>query len=94
MSRSSTTSEIDTFMTVVSSTITNCAAPRIRIVVLLRMPPDGPYAERASSGNRTSSALEVKCAADYASRRVASGSTYSRKRTTWPSWIVNTWVKP
>ena len=40
VSRSATTSEIDTFMTVVSRTITNWAVPRIRSVVRLRMRAD------------------------------------------------------
>ena len=43
MSRSSTTCEIDTFMTVVSSTITNCAAPRIRIVAFFCIAPTDPW---------------------------------------------------
>src|SRR2546428_903776 len=37
VSRSSTTCEIDTFMTVLSSTITNCAVPSSRMVVRLRI---------------------------------------------------------
>ena len=37
VSRSSTICEIDTFMTLLSSTITNCAAARIEIGVELRM---------------------------------------------------------
>ena len=50
VSRSSTTCEIDTFITVVSSTITNWAAPRIRIVVFFCMPRGGPYGNGPRAG--------------------------------------------
>src|SRR3954451_9709832 len=46
--RSDTTCEIDTFITVVSSTITNCAAARTMIVVRLRIQPAGTGTGRAS----------------------------------------------